>query len=205
MARTHRIALKAALWAAALLPALRLGFAFLRHDDGVLGVNPIQYLTWATGWWTLLLLTCVLALTPLRRLSGWAWPGLIARPLGLFACFYGLLHLLTYVWLDQFWNLPAIARDVAKRPFIALGMGAFTILLLLAATSTRGWQRRLKTGWKRLHRLVYLAAALGALHFALKEKVGFREPRVLWFFAAIAILLLARLPWPVAPRSPSTT
>ena len=189
-----RTAAKAALWIICLAPAARLGWGALHPGSAILGVNPIQYLLWALGWWALFWLTATLALTPLRRLTGWAWIQRFQRPLGLFAFAYAMLHVLTYGLLDQAGAWAQIPRDLLRRPFIFVGMIAFLILLALAITSTKGWQKRLKRNWKRLHRLVYLAGLLAVLHFAWKEKVGWKEPRVLVFAAAVVLLLLARIP-----------
>ena len=188
------IAAKSALWLVCLAPALRLGWGILHPDSNLLGVNPVQYLLWALGWWALFLLTATLALTPLRRFTGWSWPARFQRPLGLFAFAYAALHLLCYVLLDQAGAWSQIPGDLVKRPFIFVGLLALLILSTLAVTSTKGWQKRLKRNWKRLHRLVYLAAILAVIHFAWKEKVGWKAPRVLAFAAAVAVLLAARLP-----------
>ena len=194
VARTGWTAAKAALWAFCLAPAARLGWGVLRPDTGILGVNPVQYLLWALGWWALLLLTATLALTPLKRLTGWGWLQRFQRPLGLFAFAYAAMHLLCYALLDQAGAWGQIPGDLVKRPFIVVGMLALLILLALAITSTKGWQKRLKRNWKRLHRLIYAAAILAVVHFAWKEKVGWKEPRVLAFAALVTLLLLARLP-----------
>lgn len=192
------IAAKTALWIACLAPAARLAWGALHPDTGILGVNPVQYLLWALGWWALFLLTATLALTPLRRAAGWSWPARFQRPLGLFAFAYAAMHLLAYALLDQAGAWGEIPGDLVKRPFILVGLLALLLLLALALTSTTGWQRRLKRNWKRLHRLVYLAAVLAVIHFAWKEKVGWRAPRVLAFAAAVALLLAARLPYPAS-------
>jgi sulfoxide reductase heme-binding subunit YedZ len=190
------LAAKITLWIICLAPAARLGWGALHPESNILGVNPVQYLLWACGWWALFLLAATLAITPLRRWTGWAWLPRFQRPLGLFAFTYAALHFLTYALLDQAGAWGQIPGDLVKRPFIVVGMLALLILLALAITSTKGWQRRLKQNWKRLHRLVYLAAILGVIHFAWKEKVGWREPRVLAFAGVVAVLLLARLSWP---------
>ncbi|MBS1766519.1 MAG: sulfoxide reductase heme-binding subunit YedZ [Acidobacteria bacterium] len=189
------IAAKAALWLTCLAPLARLGWGALHPGSNLLGVNPVQYLLWALGWWALFLLTATLALTPLKRLSGWAWLPRFQRPLGLFAFAYAALHFLCYALLDQAGAWSQIPSDLVKRPFIVVGLLALLILLALAITSTKGWQRRLKRHWKRLHRLVYAAAILAVVHFAWKEKVGWREPRVLAFAVLVALLLIARMPW----------
>ena len=191
-----RVAAKAALWIICLAPAARLAWGALHPELNILGVNPVQYLLWAFGWWALLWLTLTLAITPLRLMSGWTWLARFQRPLGLFAFAYAALHLLTYTLLDQAGAWGQIPGDLVKRPFILVGMLTLLILLALAITSTKGWQKRLKRNWKRLHRLVYLAAILGVIHFAWKEKVGWKEPRVLVFAGIVALLLLVRLPRP---------
>lgn len=191
--KNGQIAAKAALWIICLGPAARLGWGALHPESAILGVNPVQYLLWAFGWWALFWLTLTLAITPLRSMTGWAWLARFQRPLGLFAFAYAALHFLTYALLDQAGAWGQIPGDLVKRPFIVVGMLALLILLALAITSTKGWQKRLKRNWKRLHRLVYLAALLGVLHFAWKEKVGWKEPRVLVFAAVVSVLLLARL------------
>jgi sulfoxide reductase heme-binding subunit YedZ len=180
---------KPALFLLCLAPALWLAAGAWR---GSLGVNPIEKVTLETGQWTLRLLAATLAVTPLRRLAG--WPELIRfrRMLGLFAFFYACLHALTYVWLDQFFDWEEIARDIVKRPFITAGALSFAAMVPLAVTSTRGWIARLGgRRWQRLHRLVYLAAAAGVVHFWWKVKSDIREPA---FYALLfAALLLARL------------
>lgn len=174
-----------------LLPAAWLAAAAWR---GALGVNPVEKITHETGQWTLRLLLATLAITPLRRIAG--WPELIRfrRMLGLAAFFYATLHLFTYLWLDQFFDWNAIARDIAKRRFITAGMVSFALLLPLAFTSTRRWIARLGGArWQRLHRLVYPAAAAGVIHFWWLVKSDIREPAL--YAAILAVLLAARLVW----------
>jgi sulfoxide reductase heme-binding subunit YedZ len=186
------MALKTAIWVACLLPAIGLGVAAL--TDG-LGANPIETITHRTGWWALFLLTATLAITPLRRLA--KQPSLVRyrRLVGLFGFFYATLHFLTYLVLDQFFGWSFILEDIAERPFITVGFTAWLILLALAITSTTGWIRRLRKNWQRLHRLVYVAAIAGGVHFFWKVKADTREP--LWFLGVISVLLLLRLwaPW----------
>jgi len=183
-----RTLLKPVVFSLCLLP-----LALLVYDGftGGLGVNPIEAVTHRTGDWTLRLLLATLALTPLRRLSGWAWPLRLRRMVGLFAFFYACLHLLTYLWLDQFFAWGRIVEDVIERPFITLGMLAFLGLVPLALTSTRGMQRRLGRRWKTLHRLVYPVAILGVLHFWWLVKADVREPLV--YALILAALLGVRL------------
>jgi len=188
LSKPGRFAAKAAVWLVALTPAARLAW---RAVDGRLGANPIEEILHFTGWWGLLLLTATLAITPIRRLTGWRSIIRFRRLVGLFAFFYVSLHLATYVGLDQGFAFAFIGEDIAKRPFITVGFAAWLILLSLAITSTRRWIQRLGRNWQRLHRLVYLAAGLGGLHFFWKEKADTLEPFL--FAIAIALLLLLRV------------
>lgn len=157
-----------------------------------LGANPIEYITHATGDWTLRFLAITLGITPLRRLLG--WPGLIRyrRMLGLFAFFYGCLHFLTYIWLDKFFDLADVVADVGKRPFITAGFTGFALLIPLAVTSTAGWIRRLGgRRWRMLHRLVYVSGVAGVVHYYWLVKSDVRLP--LLYGAIIAALLGYRL------------
>jgi sulfoxide reductase heme-binding subunit YedZ len=175
-----------------LLPLLRLvGLGF----SGGLGANPIEFITRSTGTWTLVGLLVTLSVTPLRRLTGRADLVRYRRMLGLFAFFYACLHFVTYVWLDQFFDPAAIARDVVKRPFITVGFTAFVLLLPLAVTSTHAMMRRLGRRWQQLHRLIYVIALLGVIHFLWLVKKDLTEP--LTFGAVLALLLALRLPWGV--------
>ena len=179
-----------------LLPLLRLGWGLLRQDFAILTANPVEKLIDTCGWWALALLALSLAMAPLQRATRWSGWGVLKRPLGLWAFAYGCLHLLIYTGLDLGFSPRELARDLAKHPFIFVGMATWLCLLPLAITSTKGWQRRLGRNWKRLHRLAYLAALLGVIHFAWKAKVGFRDPRVLLLAVPVAALLLLRIPWP---------
>lgn len=155
---------------------------------GRLGANPYQFATRATGVLTLLFLLLSLAVTPARKALGQPWLVRLRRMLGLFAFGYGGLHLLTYVWFDKVFQVRAIAADVAKRPFITVGMASFLILVPLAVTSTDAMIRRLGgRRWSRLHRLAYLAAAGGAVHFYMLVKADVRQP--LAFAGVLAALL----------------
>jgi sulfoxide reductase heme-binding subunit YedZ len=188
-ARRRRAAAKVAVWASALTPAAWLAWR-ATHDQ--LGANPIEEVLHRTGWWGLLLLTTTLAITPVRRLSGWQTILRYRRLVGLFAFFYLTLHFSTYLLLDQWLAWEYILEDIAERPFITVGFSAWLLLLTLAATSTRGWVRRLGVRWQRLHRLIYLASSLGVLHFYWKVKADTREPLI--FGAVIGLLLLVRVP-----------
>ena len=181
--------LKPAVFAASLAPLAWLAWGAAR---GALGANPIETITHETGTWTLRFLVATLAVTPLRRLSGRNELIRYRRMLGLFAFFYACLHLLTYVWLDQFFDWAGMVKDVAKRPFITAGLSAFALLVPLAVTSTAGMIRRLGgRAWRRLHRLAYAAAAMGVVHYWWLVKADTRRPRN--YAVILAALLLIRL------------
>jgi sulfoxide reductase heme-binding subunit YedZ len=181
-------------WISGLVPLVFLGIRFMQ--DG-LGANPIEELTHWSGKSALVFLVASLAITPLRRLTRFNELIRARRILGLLAFFYALLHFLVYAVLDQALELTYVAEDIAERPYILVGFTALVILLPLAITSTRGWIRRLGKNWTRLHRLVYLAAGLGVLHFFWLVKADLREPLI--FASVLGILLVLRLP-PVARR-----
>ncbi len=191
MHRTQRriVILKCLLWAACLTPLGRLVFKGL---SGGLGANPIEFVTLSLGIWTLTLLLATLSISPLRRLTGLNWLIKFRRLIGLFAFFYGVLHLTTYIWLDKFFDFADIAKDVVKRPFIMAGMLAFVLLIPLAITSTNGSIRRLGgRNWQLLHRLIYVSAVSGVTHFWWKVKADTRQPAI--YGAILAGLLLFRL------------
>jgi sulfoxide reductase heme-binding subunit YedZ len=178
------------LFAVCLLPLARL--VVLGVGSG-LGANPIEFITHSTGTWTLVGLLATLSVTPLRQLTGRADLIRYRRMLGLFAFFYACLHFTTYIWLDQFFDLSGIAKDIVKRPFITLGFAAFVLLIPLAATSTHAMMRRLGRRWQQLHRLVYPIALLGVIHYLWLVKKDLTQPLI---FGAVLVLLLAmRLPW----------
>jgi sulfoxide reductase heme-binding subunit YedZ len=166
------------------------------HDG--LGANPIDVITRTTGRWTLTFLLITLSVTPVRKLSGLPWLIRFRRMLGLFAFFYGSLHLMTYVWLDKFFDVHAMLHDIAKRRFITAGMTAWSLMLPLALTSTTRWIRRLGgKRWQKLHRLIYFSAAAGVVHFIWLVKADLRRP--LTYGAVLAVLLAYRLiAWLVA-------
>lgn len=180
-------AIKVGLFLVCLLPLAQL----LWHALAGHAVNPIEDLTRGLGTWTLRFLLITLCVSPLRALGAPGWLLRLRRMLGLYAFFYACLHLLTYLWLDQFFDWAAIGRDIVKRPFITVGMLAFGLLLPLAITSTDGWIRRLKRNWGRLHRLVYLIAPLGVLHYLWLVKRDIQSPLV--YAAIVAVLLLWRV------------
>jgi sulfoxide reductase heme-binding subunit YedZ len=163
-----------------------------------LSVNPIEDITLTTGIWALRFLLVSLAVTPVRRLTGWNRIIGYRRMFGLFAFFYATLHLLTYLVLDQFFAWDFIVADIVKRPYITAGMTAFVLLVPLALTSTRGWIRRLGRRWTRLHRLVYIAAAAACLHFIWKVKVVVGEP--VYYAVILATLLAFRIVWRFRPQ-----
>ena len=163
--------------------------------DGLTGgleAEPVKDITHRTGWWVLTLLMLTLSVTPLRRLTGWNQIVKVRKTLGNFAFFYACLHLLIYFGLDQAFSFAYIGEDIAKRPYITVGFTAWLLLVPLAVTSTKGWIRRLGKRWQTLHRLIYLCAALGVLHFYWLVKADTREP--LLFAAILAVLLAFRLP-----------
>jgi len=166
------------------------------HDR--LGANPVDVITRTTGGWTLIFLLLTLSITPLRKLSRLPWFIRFRRMLGLFAFFYGSLHLMTYVWLDKFFDFPMMLHDIIKRRFITAGLTAWTLMLPLALTSTRGWIRRLGgKRWQTLHRLIYFSVAAGVIHFIWLVKADLRRP--LTYGAILAALLAYRIvAWAVA-------
>lgn len=175
-------------FAASCLPLFWLAAQFA---SGRLGANPVEALLDGLGYTAFVLLALTLACTP-AQLLGWSWTLRIRKLLGDFCFFYACLHLLTYAVIDQGLDLAAIGRDVLKHKFIFFGMATWVLLLPLAVTSTRGWQRRLGSRrWKRLHRLVYLAGGLAAFHFLLR----FKTPRIetLSWMAVVSVLLAVRL------------
>ena len=180
---------KVAVFLLCLIPFLELLNRALHNR---LGANPVEFLQHATGDWILRFLVFTLAITPLRKLFN--LPDLIRfrRMLGLFAFFYACLHFLTYIGPDQSFDLSAMWKDIAKRPFITVGFTAFVLLIPLAVTSTTGWIRRLGgKRWQMLHRAIYVSAVLGVVHYYWLVKSDVRKP--LFYGALVVILLLWRL------------
>jgi sulfoxide reductase heme-binding subunit YedZ len=174
--RVVRFFVKPAVFAAALVP---LGLLVRAALSNGLGANPIEAVTHTTGDWTLRFLLMTLAVTPLRWITGWNPAVRFRRMLGLFAFFYGMLHLLTYVVLDKFFAWHEILRDVMHRRFIMVGATALALLVPLAATSTAGMIRRMGgRAWQALHRLVYLSAIAGVVHYWWLVKADVTKPRV---------------------------
>jgi len=174
----------------ALTPFLWLAFRAVQND---LGVNPAETLQLETGIWALRFLLATLAITPLRRLTGWNRLIQYRRMLGLFAFFYAALHFLTYLVLDQFFAFDLIPKDIVKRPFITMGFTAFVLMIPLAVTSTKGWIRRLGRRWQFLHRLIYVSAIAAAVHYLWKVKVMIGSP--VYYGIAVALLLGFRVAW----------
>jgi sulfoxide reductase heme-binding subunit YedZ len=179
---------KALLFIACLAPLGLLGWD---GWNGNLGANPIEVITRSTGTWTLVFLLATLTVTPLRKISRWQSLIKFRRMLGLFAFFYAGLHFTTYLWLDQFFDLPGIVKDVAKRPFITIGLLSFVLLIPLAATSTRGMIRRLGRRWQQLHRLIYLIAIGGVIHYLWLVKADRTHPLI--YGTALSLLLFYRV------------
>jgi len=187
-----RRAAKIVLFLTALVPVVLLVRGAL---TGNLGVNPAETIQLQTGRWALKFLFISLAVTPIRRLSGWNVVIQFRRMLGLFAFFYATLHFASYFAFDLNFAFDTMVTDVLKRPFIALGFSAFLLLIPIAVTSTRGWIRRLGNKWRQLHRLVYVAAILATIHFAWKVKVFTGDP--VRYSVVLVALLGFRVAWQV--------
>lgn len=194
-------AVKVLAFFACTVPGVRLTYNAFWGD---LGVNPVETLQKVSGEGALAILVCSLAVTPVRRLTGWNRLQGMRRMLGLWAFFYAFAHFLFYILLDQaclYWSdcqLAAVVDDVVKRKFILAGMVSFLAMVPLALTSTQGWIRRLGRSWQTLHRLVYVAGVAGALHFVWKTKVA--EPAPYLYAAALALLLGARVVFSLQKR-----
>jgi sulfoxide reductase heme-binding subunit YedZ len=184
-------ALKLVLFLLCLAPLGKLALEAFAVAGLSLGANPVEELLHRLGKWGLHFLLITLAVTPLRRLSGWNWLLRFRRMLGLFAFFYVSLHFLVYAGLDQRFDPAAILEDIAERPYITLGMTALVLLLPLALTSTNGMMRRLGRRWQQLHRLVYPITILGVWHFYWQVKLDTLEPSI--YAAILAALLGYRL------------
>jgi sulfoxide reductase heme-binding subunit YedZ len=188
-------AAKVVIFLAALVPVALLARGAL---TGHLGVNPAETIQLTTGRWALKFLLISLAVTPVRRLTGWNVVIQYRRMLGLFAFFYATLHFTSYWAFDLSFAFGAMVGDVLKRPFIALGFSAFLLLVPLAVTSTKGWIRRLGKRWSLLHRLVYVAAILAVIHFAWKVKVFTGDPVI--YAVILTVLLGFRIVWALRLR-----
>lgn len=192
---------KAASFLLCLIPAVLLAWRGYHND---LGANPLEYVTHKTGDWTIRFLLITLSVTPFRKLLNLPKLARFRRMLGLFAFFYGCLHLMTWVWFDKFFDVNEMWKDVVKRRFITVGMTAFALMIPLAVTSTAGWVRRLGfVRWQRLHRLVYFSALAGVIHYYWLVKSDVRLP--LMYGAILAVLMGYRVRGWVGDRRPAPT
>ena len=177
-----------------------LGLLAWQGLHGNLGANPIEVITHSTGDWTMRFLLITLSITPLRKLLG--VPSLIRfrRMFGLYAFFYASLHFMTWLWLDKFFDWHEMVADVVKRRFITAGMLGFLLLIPLALTSTAGWIRRLGgKNWQRLHRLIYISALAGVIHYIWLVKADLRKP--LQYAAILGVLFSLQDRCVVGPAS----
>jgi sulfoxide reductase heme-binding subunit YedZ len=178
--------IKFVIFVNALVPLALMSYDAYYHR---LGANPLEFFTWTTGTLTLVFLLIALLVTPLRKILGLPWMVKLRRLTGLFAFFYGCLHLTAYIWFDKSFQFAAVTEDVFNRPFIAFGMLGFFLMLPLALTSTTGWVKRLGgKNWNRLHKLAYLAPVAGVIHYYMKVKADTRVPVI---FGVVLLGLLA--------------
>jgi sulfoxide reductase heme-binding subunit YedZ len=203
---------KIGIFLAALIPLERLLWRALHAG---LGANPIEVITHSTGDWTLIFILTTLSITPLRQITRQYWLIGLRRMIGLFAFFYGTLHFLTYIWLDKFFDVHEVSKDIVKRPFITVGFAAFVLMIPLALTSTAWSIRRLGgRNWRRLHRLIYLTGILAVIHYTWLVKADRHKP--IEYGIVLAILLSYRvLIWsyekiyaernPASVRNPAVT
>ncbi len=175
--------LKTAVWIACGYPLARGLYRWFLGDG--LGANPLEAMILGSGLSAFVILVSSLAVTPLRRITGWNDVQKVRRLLGLWAFAYAVIHVSVYLWLDQGWAWSFIVEDVTERPFIIVGTLTFLCLLPLALTSTRGWIRRLGRRWVRLHWLVYPAASLGWLHYTWGQKADLRGPIIAGLILAL--------------------
>ena len=188
-AKLSWIAVKSVLWLICLGPAFSLVWKGFHNE---LGANPVEYITHATGNWTLRLILITLSITPARRLLKQPQLTRFRRLFGLFAFFYGCLHFTTWFLLDKSLDVGEMWKDVLKRPFITMGFLGFVAMIPLAVTSTAGWIRRLGgRNWQRLHRLIYLTAAAGVIHYYWLVKSDIRLP--VMYGVILAVVMALRL------------
>jgi sulfoxide reductase heme-binding subunit YedZ len=192
------VLLKRVIFAAALIPAAVLIYDAVQGD---LTANPIEFITHTTGDWAIRFLVITLAVTPIRRITGWNPIIQLRRMLGLFSFFYATLHFLTWFVLDWFFDFRQMAEDIAMRPFITLGMATFLMLLALALTSTQKSIRRLGRKWTQLHRLIYVAMVTALLHFWLARKTVVPQFQVV--LVAAVLVLGFRVWWVTRTKVPS--
>jgi len=182
--------IKTGLFVAALIPLARLVWLGV-HDD--LTANPIEFVERSLGTWALVILMITLSMTPIRLLTGMVWQIQLRRMMGLFMFFYVCLHFLTYIWLDQFFDLADIYKDVIKRPFITISFIAFVLLIPLAITSNYAMMKKLGgKRWQMLHRLIYPIAILAILHYWWLVKKDITQPAI---YAAVLAILVAYRVW----------
>jgi methionine sulfoxide reductase heme-binding subunit len=196
----RRISLiKAIIFLLCLIPVAHMVWGIYTDN---LGANPVEYITRGTGDWVLRFLLITLAVTPLRKLTGWPWLVRLRRMLGLFAFFYVVLHLITYLWLDQSFDWHAILKDIVKRPFITVGFAGFVLMTPLALTSANAMIRLLGgKRWQALHRAIYVIGTLGVVHYWWLVKRDIREP--LMYAVILAVLLGVRVWWKLSERRTS--
>ena len=188
--KRSRLLLKGLVWLLGLAPAVWL---FWRGFTDRLSANPIEEVLHRLGDTALIFLLVTLSITPIRRLTGWTGFAPLRRPVGLFAFFYLTMHFLWYAIVDQTLDWEFIVEDIVMRPYILVGFTAWVLLIPLAITSTKGWIRRLKKNWQRLHRLVYVSTSLGVLHFYWQVKADTYWPIVAT--TMLVVLMLLRLRW----------
>jgi sulfoxide reductase heme-binding subunit YedZ len=182
------------LFVICLAPAAVLVWAIAAGD---LGANPLEEIRDFTGIWTLRFLLATLAVTPIRRLTKWHGIIRFRRMLGLFAFFYAMLHFVSYVWLDQFFDVIEMIKDLTKRPFIMAGYASFVVLIPLAITSTSKWILRLGgKRWQLLHRFIYVSTATGVLHYFWRVKLDVQRPFIYGVVLAVLLILRALLKAP---------
>lgn len=168
--------LKPVVFISALIPLISLVSGAINNT---LGANPTETMTRTTGDWALYFLLMTLAITPLRKLTGYGWLIRYRRMLGLFVFFYACTHFLTYIWFDQFFNVSEIVADIIKRPFITVGFICLMLLLPLAITSSNKMVQRLKKNWKRLHQLIYPVSMLAVLHYFMMTRADYLQPTIM--------------------------
>jgi sulfoxide reductase heme-binding subunit YedZ len=195
----HKAA-KALVFFVCLVPGLWLVFRTL---TGRLGINPVEDLELTTGIWAFRFLIMTLAITPVRRITGWNRLIQYRRMLGLFTFFYVCLHFAIYIGIDESFGWDLIVKDVVKRPFITMGFTAFVLMIPLALTSTKGWIRRLGRRWQALHRLIYICAMCASIHYLWKVKVMIGSP--VYYAAMVGVLLAFRVVWQVRSAKPLKT
>lgn len=185
---TSRRLLRISYHAIGLFPLLWLLYDYW---FGLLGPEPIRAMILRTGKAAIILLVLSLAATPAGFILGWKQANVVRRPFGLYAFMYVCLHLLIFVGLDYAWIMPLIVEEIIARRYALVGFAAFLLLIPLAVTSTKGWQRRMGKNWKRLHSLVYIIVILAVIHYIWLVKNAYTQPLI--FAAIVTFLLLVRL------------